>query len=35
VSLLLNKARQFSQDEKGDGGSQDLRYGSNEAFERS
>ncbi|CBF78433.1 predicted protein [Aspergillus nidulans FGSC A4] len=27
--------RQFSQDEKGDGGSQDLRYGSNEAFERS
>ena len=34
VSLLLNKARQFSHDEKGDGKNQDLIYGSNEAFER-
>ncbi|KAL4745592.1 hypothetical protein BDW72DRAFT_186441 [Aspergillus terricola var. indicus] len=34
VSLLLNKARQFSLDEKGDGENQGLVYGSNEAFEQ-
>jgi hypothetical protein len=34
VSLLLNKARQFSLDEKGDGENQDLVYSFNEAFER-
>lgn len=34
VSLLLNKARQFCLDEKGDGENADLIYGSHEAFER-
>lgn len=34
VSLLLNKARQFCLNEKGDGEYADLIYGSDEAFER-
>ncbi|KAL4989772.1 hypothetical protein BDW68DRAFT_195610 [Aspergillus falconensis] len=34
VSLLLNKAKQLSLDEKGDGEDQDLVYSSNEAFEQ-
>ncbi|GIJ99534.1 hypothetical protein Aspvir_001667 [Aspergillus viridinutans] len=34
VSLLLNKAKQFRLEEKGDGKNADLFYGSREAFER-
>jgi hypothetical protein len=34
VSLLLNKARQFCLNKKGDGENADLIYSSDEAFEQ-